>query len=259
MKPRPKLIIIAGVTTVVFLFCFSIFIDISRLGEIRALVKTTPRETSLMSERADEYRRKKQRLNARRIIVPLENISMHLRTAILLAEDAEFYRHNGVDYRGLTRAIRENWRARSFVYGGSTITQQLAKNLYLSTRKTITRKISEFIYAKEMEERLSKKRILELYCNSIEWGEGVYGAEAAAQHYYSRSALSLTLEQSIRLAAIIINPRRFGPDSDAPAVAYRRRVIAAAMFDAGRISEEEFGALPFFSKEGTTNTDAATP
>lgn len=246
MKLRPKTIILIALTSAVFFFCFSVLIDISRLGDVRTLAKSTPAATSLMNERAEEYRKKKRTVAVRRIIVPLERMSSRLVTAVLVAEDADFYRHRGVDYDELVRAVKTDWKARAFVLGGSTITQQLAKNIYLYSRKTITRKLSELIYAKEMEARLSKKRILELYLNSIEWGDGIYGCEAAARHYYAVSAGTLTLEQSIRLAAMIINPRRFGPESDAYAVSYRRRVIASSMLAAGHITEDEFSALPFF-------------
>jgi monofunctional biosynthetic peptidoglycan transglycosylase len=137
----------------------------------------------------------------------LEGISPNLVHAVISAEDPNFWKHGGLDLGAMLDALERDWRARRVVRGGSTITQQLAKNLFLSPSKNPLRKVEEIILAKEMEIFLGKKRILEIYLNVIEWADGVYGVEAAAHHYLNSSASSLTLEQAAYLAAIIPGPR----------------------------------------------------
>jgi monofunctional biosynthetic peptidoglycan transglycosylase len=138
---------------------------------------------------------------------PLECISPHLVHAVISAEDPNFWKHRGLDRGAMWDALKKDWRERRFVRGGSTVDQQLAKNLYLSPSKNPLRKVQEIIVAMEMEIFLGKRRILEIYLNVIEWDGGIYGAEAAAQHYFNSSAFSLTPEQAAYLAAIIPGPR----------------------------------------------------
>ncbi|MBI2343477.1 MAG: monofunctional biosynthetic peptidoglycan transglycosylase [Deltaproteobacteria bacterium] len=143
--------------------------------------------------------------------VPRSAIAPALQRAVIVAEDDQFYHHPGFDWGAIKRAIEINWRRRRLAFGASTITQQLAKNLFLSPHKTPLRKIQEFLIALRLEQELSKDRILELYLNVVEWGEGIYGAEAASQHYFHRSAKTLTASQAAFLASILPNPRRYGP------------------------------------------------
>jgi monofunctional glycosyltransferase len=145
--------------------------------------------------------------------VPLSRLSAHLQWAIVAAEDGRFYEHRGIDWEELKVVGQESWARGSVGRGGSTITQQLVKNLFLTTRRSFLRKGLEFTLAPMAEMVLPKKRILELYLNVIEWGPGVYGAEAAARYHYRTGADRLSRERAARLAAIVPDPRRRTPDS----------------------------------------------
>jgi monofunctional biosynthetic peptidoglycan transglycosylase len=160
---------------------------------------------------------------------PLESISPYLRQAVLIAEDDKFHRHHGFDYDMMWRALTRNLESGSIKYGASTITQQLAKNLYLSPRRSLWRKLREAAIAWRLEEQLSKERILELYLNVVEWAPGVYGAEAAARHHFGRPASRLTPEQAARLAAVLPAPRRYQPGTNSGYVAQRWRRIYREM------------------------------
>jgi len=138
--------------------------------------------------------------------VPYQNISPHLVRAVLVGEDIRFYLHSGIDWTGVHLAMKKNWEEKRFARGGSSISQQLAKNLFLSPARNPLRKLHEIIIAWEMEQILGKRRILEIYLNVIEWGDGIYGAEAAARHYFGVSASSLDPEQAVFLSAIIPAP-----------------------------------------------------
>jgi monofunctional biosynthetic peptidoglycan transglycosylase len=168
-----------------------------------------PGETAFMAQRLDELREKNPKAAIRYTWVPYARISNHLKRAVVAAEDAKFLEHDGFDWEGIANAREKNAKKGRIVAGGSTITQQLAKNLFLSPDKSYVRKGQEAIIAAMMEALLPKQRILELYLNVIEWGNGVFGAEAAARRYYNASAASLGPEASARLAAMIPSPRRF--------------------------------------------------
>ena len=143
---------------------------------------------------------------------PIGKISRYLRAAIIYAEDYNFYRHDGVDWAAIESAVESNLEKGSLSIGGSTITQQLAKNLYLSPSRSFIRKLRELLIAYSLEDNLSKQRILELYLNVVEWGDGVFGAEAAARHWYGKSAQSLTPAEAIRLAIALPNPFKRAPN-----------------------------------------------
>jgi monofunctional biosynthetic peptidoglycan transglycosylase len=142
---------------------------------------------------------------------PLGKISRYLRAAAIYAEDARFYTHDGVDWEAIEMAFDRNLSEGGMSVGGSTITQQLAKNLYLSPRRSVTRKLREFMITYRLEAALDKKRILELYLNVAEWGDGVFGAEAASRHWFHHTAASLTPAQAVRLAVALPNPRVRSP------------------------------------------------
>lgn len=142
--------------------------------------------------------------------VPMKEIAPSLASAVVNAEDATFYEHHGIDFKQIQEAMKKNEKKKKYARGGSTITMQLAKNLYLTPRKFVFRKILEIGIALEMEVLLSKERILELYLNLIEWAPGVYGAEAAAQHYFRVPAAKLGAGQATFLAAVIPNPKKWG-------------------------------------------------
>ena len=168
-----------------------------------------PRETAFMAQRLDEARAKSSNATQQYRWVPYARISPHLKRAMIAAEDAKFATHGGFDWEGMEKALDKNRQKGRVVAGGSTITQQLAKNLFLSPAKSYWRKAEEAVITVLLEAMLPKERIFELYLNVIEWGNGVFGAEAAAQRYFGVTSGQLSAEQAARLAAMTPSPRRF--------------------------------------------------
>jgi|SRR5436190_3217137 len=188
-----------------------------------------PRETAFMTQRMDEARSRNPAVRLRYTWVPYAKISSHLKRALIAAEDAKFVEHSGFDWDGIQGALDKNERRGRVVAGGSTITQQLAKNLFLSSEKSYVRKAEEAVVTLLLEAMLPKQRILELYLNVIEWGNGVFGAEAAAQRYFGVPAAQLSAEQAARLAAMAPAPRRFERNPDSAYLAGRVATILARM------------------------------
>jgi monofunctional biosynthetic peptidoglycan transglycosylase len=188
-----------------------------------------PRETAFMAQRMAEARAKSPKARLRYAWVPLERISPNLRRAMIAAEDARFVEHSGFDWEGMRAAFEKNERKGRVVAGGSTITQQLAKNLFLSPEKSYVRKAEEAVITILLEAMLPKRRILELYLNVIEWGNGVFGAEAAAQRYFGIPASRLSAEQAARLAAMAPSPRLFERSPESVYLAGRVATILARM------------------------------
>ena len=174
-----------------------------------------PSETSFMSLRLDELNQKKPDAELRYRWVPYEQISVHLKRAVIAAEDDKFVDHEGFDWEGIQKAIEKNQKKGKAVAGGSTISQQLAKNLFLSPSRSYFRKAEEAIITVMIEAVWDKRRILEVYLNVVEWGNGIFGCEAAAQRYYKTSAARLNPAQAARMAVMLPNPRKyetsFGP------------------------------------------------
>jgi monofunctional glycosyltransferase len=164
--------------------------------------------------------------------VPYAKISNNLKRALIAAEDAKFVDHEGFDWEGIQKAYEKNMRKGRIVAGGSTISQQLAKNLFLSTRRTPWRKIEEAMITVMLEAMMDKRRIFEIYLNVIEWGNGVFGAEAAAQHYFGVSAAQLTPEQAAQMAAMVPNPRFYDRHREAPGLMRKTAIILSKMDDA---------------------------
>jgi monofunctional biosynthetic peptidoglycan transglycosylase len=165
----------------------------------------------------------------------------------LISEDAAFYSHKGIDMNELKAALKKDWETLSFSRGGSTITMQLAKNLYLNPSKNPLRKIKEILIARQLEQALSKRRIFELYLNVVEWGRNVYGAEAAARYYFGKSAADLDPLEAATLAALLPSPR----SSRERNLLYRRNVILGRLASVGYISSEEYQQArqtPLFQK-----------
>jgi len=160
---------------------------------------------------------------------PLSEISKNLQHAVVLAEDDQFFGHNGLDWKAIERAWKTNIRRGRFARGASTITMQVARNLYLSPRKTILRKMREVWIALKMELLLPKKRILEIYLNIAEWGNGIYGAEAAAHHYFGKSARYLTKEEAAWMAAILPRPRFYDSHRNAELPQVRADIISGRL------------------------------
>ena len=161
--------------------------------------------------------------------VPYSRISEHLKRAVVAAEDAKFLDHEGFDWEAIQKAIEKNERRGRVVAGASTITQQLAKNLFLSGSRSWLRKGQEAVITWMMERTMSKRRILELYLNVAEWGDGIFGAEAAARHHFGIPAASLSAEQSAWLAAILPSPKRYERGRETPYIAGRMATISSRM------------------------------
>jgi monofunctional biosynthetic peptidoglycan transglycosylase len=208
--------------------------------DVRGLARHTPGRTAMMREREREAREQQRYYQESWHWVPLEHVSATLRRAVLVAEDDKFFTHDGLDWDEIRLSAQKNLRAHRIVRGGSTITQQLAKNLWLSSSRTPWRKFEEMILAVRLERDLTKRRILELYLNTIEWGDGIYGVDAAARYWFGVGAGSLDANQSIRLAAVIINPRRFSPVAPDGRIQNRIQLIAGRLRRRGAISEEQY-------------------
>ena len=188
-----------------------------------------PETTAFMRARLEILQEDNPKARLRQQWVPYQRISGHLKRAVVAAEDAKFTSHNGFDWDGIQKAYEKNVREGEIVAGGSTITQQLAKNLFFSGERAWWRKVQEAAVAVMLETIMSKQRILEIYLNVIEWGDGVFGAEAAAHYHYGTSAASLSAERAARLAAIVPSPRRYGPDSNTTYLQQRTQAIMARM------------------------------
>ena len=188
-----------------------VLLGVPSRATVRDLARNLPEETSVMRQRDAEAReagRKPRRLQK---TVPLRSISKNLIHAVLSAEDPNFFGHEGIDWDAMKESIETNLEKGRYARGGSTITQQLAKNVFFTTHKSLIRKAREAIVATWMERDLPKKRIIEIYLNVIEWGDGVYGCEAAARRYYGVSCAALDVDQAAGLAAMIPSPRRINP------------------------------------------------
>jgi monofunctional glycosyltransferase len=213
-----------------------------------ALLKTSnPQTSALMELRDQENREKKLRVSRQHIWVPYGRISDHLKKAVLLSEDASFFSHNGVDIAELKEAFKRDLATFSFKRGGSTITMQLAKNLYLDPAKNPLRKMKEIIIAWQLEQTLSKTRIFEIYLNVIECGRNIYGAEAGSRHYFGKSAASLDPLEAATLVALLPSPRTTREKS----ILQRRNLVLARLAKVGHISEEEYNRvkqIPLFQK-----------
>ena len=219
------------------------------LPDVARLKKSNPKTTALMEIREEQYKRKRLKPVRRQIWAPYNSFSDHLKKAILLAEDAAFFSHQGVDLFELKEALKEDLEKGRFKRGASTITMQLARNLYLSPERSLLRKGREIMIAFEMERQLSKRRIFEIYLNVVEWGPGIYGAEMAARHYYAKSAASLNLLEAATLAALLPSPLAYREKN----LLQRRNLILGRMVKTGYISAAEFDDMkekPLFYKTG---------
>lgn len=193
-------------------------------------IKFNPSSSAFMEDRLDIIQEKTPDAELKHKWVDYPKISNNLKRAVIASEDAKFLDHEGFDWEGIQKAYKKNIKKGKIVAGGSTISQQLAKNLFLSTKRTPWRKGEEALITVMLENILSKKRILEIYLNVIEWGNGVFGAEAAARHYYKNSAANLSSGQAAKLAAIIPNPRFYDKHSSTRYLSRRIATIQARMY-----------------------------
>lgn len=208
------------------------------MPDLSKLKKENPKKTALMEYREKKLKEKGRKYKIDQSWTPFSKISPYLVKAVLIAEDDKFWNHEGFDYEAIQKAIEKDLKAKKFKFGGSTITQQLARNLFLSPEKSLIRKTSEAVITWRMEKTLSKKRILELYLNVAEWGEGIFGVEAASRHYFGKSSSELTPQQAARLAAILPNPRRYSPMGDQRYVVNRSNLIYNIMIRRGIVIPE---------------------
>ena len=199
------------------------------LPDVRPLATVNPKSTAFMELRAREAAAQGRTVRRVQVWIPYRRISQSLKRAVLVAEDDAFWEHEGIDVEQIRRSIEIDLAKGGAVRGGSTITQQLAKNLYLSPSRDPLRKLRELIIARRLEAALPKARILELYLNLIEWGDGIWGAEAAARAYFQTSATSLSREQAALLAGAIVNPRVLNPAHPNGRLVGRQRIILGRM------------------------------
>ena len=199
------------------------------LPDVRLLATDNPRTTAFMELRKREAAEEGRPFSIRQRWVPYAQISNNLRRAVLVAEDAAFFEHDGVDLKELRASLEANWEEGTFTRGASTITQQLAKNLYLSPSRNPIRKLKELMITRRLEAALNKRRILEIYLNVIEWGDGIFGAEAASRAYFGKPASALSPDEAALLAGAIINPREHSPARPTARLLRRQQIIARRM------------------------------
>jgi monofunctional biosynthetic peptidoglycan transglycosylase len=184
-----------------------------------------PAASAFMNERLAKLQEDDPDAELRQKWVPYERISPNLKKALIVAEDAKFVDHVGFDWDGMEAAFEKNLKKGRIVAGGSTISQQLAKNLFLSDKRTPWRKMEEALITVMLEAVMDKRRIFEIYLNVIEWGNGVFGAEAASHHYFHVSAARLSPAQAAKLAAMVPNPRFYDDNRNAPGLGRKTRII----------------------------------
>ena len=197
--------------------------------DVRPLRATNPGQSAFMKLRAEQAAARGEKPRHVQRWVPYSRISPQLVRAVLVTEDSAFWKHDGLDYQQIKESLEVNLERGEFARGASTITQQLAKNLYLSPSKNPVRKLRELIIARRLEAELPKQRILEIYLNVIEWGDGIYGAEAAARTYFRKSAAQLSASESALLAAAIANPRIMNPGSPTARLRRRQQMVMRRM------------------------------
>ncbi len=225
-------LLLTAIVAAVFYFYYA-------LPDVNVLKKKNPKSSALMELRDQEYKQKNIRVARQQIWVPYGAVSDHLKKAILLSEDAGFFSHSGVDMNELGEAFKKDWETVSFKRGGSTITMQLAKNLYLNPSKNPLRKVKEIVIAWQLEQALPKRRIFEIYLNIVEWGRDVYGAEAASRFYFGKSAANLDPLEAATLAALLPSPR----NSRERNLLNRRNLILSRLARVGYLSAEEYNRV----------------
>lgn len=201
------------------------------LPDVRPLRRTNPATTAFMRMRASEARAAGRTPRVSQRWVSYSEISPMLKRAVLVSEDAAFWQHDGVDYEEMRLALESDWLKGGFFRGASTITQQLAKNLYLSSSRNPYRKITELFIARRLEAELPKARIFEIYLNVIEWGDDIWGADAASRAYFGVPASALSPQQAALLAGAIINPHLYSPAHPNARLLRRQQIILSRMGD----------------------------
>lgn len=223
---RAMLAFIGAIFVVVLLYQLWLF------GHILWWKSNNPSSTAFMEARLDAMREKDPKAGLRQQWVPYDKISVHLKRALVVSEDDTFVDHEGFNWEAMQKALEKNQKKGKVVAGGSTISQQLAKNLFLSGSRSFLRKGQEAVITLMLENTMEKRRIFEIYLNVIEWGEGVFGAEAAARHYFGVSAAQLNREQAAKLAAMVPRPRFYDRNRNAPWLLKKTDIILSRMHTA---------------------------
>ncbi len=211
---------------------YLVYPDISRLKRER------PAKTAFMEYRERQWQKTGLHRSIRRTWVPLSGISPYAVKAVIIAEDDKFWSHEGFDFAAIQKAIEKDLQKRRFKAGGSTISQQLAKNLYLTPAKNPVRKLKEAILTWRLERNLSKRRIIEIYLNIAEWGDGIFGIEAASRHYFGKAAALLTAREAAALAVVLPSPLRYNPVGGGRFIESRTEAIYRIMVRRGIVIPE---------------------
>jgi len=216
-----------GAAAVAFAYLGYVYLT---LPDVRRLAKENPSTTAFIQLRLDEARYDgRTKFAIRQKWIPYNQIAPALRRAVVVTEDAAFFDHDGIDLDEIKASLERNWEEGRFTRGASTITQQLAKNLYLSPSRNPVRKLRELFITRRLEASLTKRRILEIYLNVIEWGDGVFGCEAAARAYFGKSAADLSREEAALMAGAIINPRELHVDHPNKRLLRRQQIALRRM------------------------------
>lgn len=240
MRPVIKKIllwVVIGVPTLLLGGLLLIYLSLPDVGD---LVTNNPRTSALMVQRFREAKNSRNDLVIRQQWVAFDEIPTLLKHTIRVTEDASFYQHRGVDLAELKAAFKKNWQKGKYVRGASTITQQLAKNLYLSTDKSVVRKIKEYLIARRLENQLSKQRIFDLYLNLIEFGPGIFGVQTAAQNFFNKEVSQLDLEEMVRLTAVIPKPLKETPTRNSSWINWKAGWILDTLYRYDYIEKKEY-------------------
>jgi len=237
---RIKRILLIAFLLLVTFYAALIAVFFLSLPRVEYLIDENPTTTAVIKQRKKEAQQMGENLEVRMEWVDFSEIPKILKEAVRVSEDVAFYDHEGIDYFELKESLKRNLEEGKTVRGGSTITQQLAKNLFLSTKKSYFRKLKEFFIAKRLEKHLSKERIFSLYLNIIELGKGVFGVGAAAKYYYDWPVSFLNLEECVRLAAVLPQPLETNPLSDSDYLKWRGRLILDRLKFYDLITNEQY-------------------
>jgi len=246
---KPKYLVVGIPLLLVLAVLLWLLVVSLTLPDVSELAKKNPKTTALIQQRIAEAKARGIKLRIRQRWVRFKRIPKLLRQAVRVSEDASFYLHEGVDFTELKESFKKNWDKGKIARGGSTITQQLAKNLYLSTERSYSRKIKEYFIAKRLEKELSKYRIFHLYLNIIELGRGVFGVQAAARHYFGKNVENLSLGEIVRIAAVIPKPLKVRADGNSRWLRWKASWILKKLLKYGYINREQFDqTIPEFKK-----------
>lgn len=243
---------------IVLLTATYLIVDIGRYfvyPDVAFLKKNRPVKTAFMKYREENWRDQGIKKQIKNAWVPLSRISPYLVKAVIIAEDDKFWSHEGFDFEAMQKALEKDIKKKKFQAGGSTISQQLAKNLYLSPAKDPIRKLKEAILTWRLESNLSKRRIIEIYLNVAEWGDGVFGIEAAAEAHYGKRAAELNAREAAKLASVLPNPRRYRPNGSSRYVEIRSEKIYNIMVRRGIVIPEYEELINSEGDEGKFPTD----